>query len=157
MKPKILIIAAAVVLVAALIVVPIVLLSGGDDEQQSARDASQPAADDERGDDQSSEPSLRTFSSDRATGMQASAQTDSIVRGAREVWLRVSAAPKQPTTVSWSITCGGGASDLDNYRVTPPDIRKLRLPKQKASFCTASAAAQLSGNGRLKVALLRDR
>lgn len=158
-------IVAGVVLVAVLAVVAVVLLTGGGDEQQASRDGGSTSKGAKRNGGASagatggarSSPSLRTFASDAATGTVVSVQADGLVKRPREIWLRVSAAPKQPVGVSWALSCGSGASGLDNYTITPPDIRQLKVPKKKPKVCTVSVSAKLSGKGRLKVALLRDR
>jgi hypothetical protein len=164
-SPKIKIVA-GVVLVAVLAVVAVVLLTGGSDEQQPSRaggSTSKGAKPSGAGagagatGGASSSPSLRTFASDAATGAVVSVQADGLVRRPREIWLRVSAAPKQPVGVSWALSCGSGASALDNYTVTPPDIRQLKVPKKNVKVCTVSVSARLSGKGKLKAALLRDR
>jgi hypothetical protein len=164
-SPKIKIVA-GVVFVAVLAVVAVVLLTGGSDEQQPSRaggSTSKGAKPSGAGagagatGGASSSPSLRTFASDAATGAVVSVQADGLVRRPREIWLRVSAAPKQPVGVSWALSCGSGASALDNYTVTPPDIRQLKVPKKNVKVCTVSVSARLSGKGKLKAALLRDR
>lgn len=152
------------VLVIALAVVAVLLLTGGSGEQQASRDGS-PTSTARAGHHRtgasggaSSSPSLRTFARDAATGTVVSVQADGLVRRPREIWLRVSAAPKQPVGVAWALSCGSGASALDNYTVTPPDLRQLKVPrKKKIKVCTVSVSARLSAKGRLKVALLRDR
>jgi hypothetical protein len=146
-----------VVLVAVL---AIVAVACGGDEQQASDKGSSTASGTKRtggGANASSGPSLRTFASDAATGPVVSVQADGRVAHPRELWLRVSAAPKQPVAVAWSLTCGSGASGLGNYTVTPPDLRQLKVPKKNARVCAVSVSARLSGKGRLKVALLRDR
>ncbi|MDX6719026.1 MAG: hypothetical protein QOJ63_1280 [Solirubrobacteraceae bacterium] len=155
-----------VVVVAVLAIVAVVLLTGGSDDQQASRKGSSSARGAKSsggtggaaaGGGASSGPSLRTFASDAATGPVVSVQADGRVMRPRELWLRVSAAPKQPVAVAWSLTCGSGANGLDNYTVTPPDLRQLKVPKKNARVCAVSVSARLSGKGRLKVALLRDR
>jgi hypothetical protein len=157
-------IVAGVVLVAVLAVVAVVLLTGGDDEQQAARKGSSTASGGtSKGSGAgatggaSAGPSLRTFASDSATGPVVSVQADGRVSRPRELWLRVSAAPKQPVSVAWSFTCGSAASGLGQYTVTPPDLRQLKVLKKSPRVCAGSVSARLSGKGRLKVALLRDR
>lgn len=155
---------AGVVLVAVVAVVAVVLLTGGGDEQQTARDAGKTSkgakprsAGTGPSGGASAAPALRTFARDAAAGPVVSVQADGLVKRPREIWLRVSAAPKQPVGVSWALSCGAGASGLDNYTVTPPDLRQLKVPKKNAKICTVSVSARLSHTGRLKVALLRDR
>jgi hypothetical protein len=45
---------------------------------------------------------------------------------------------------------------MDTFTATPPYLLKLPIPRKNAS-CVAGASAQLSGKGRLKVAILRER
>jgi hypothetical protein len=148
-----------VALVAVLAIVAVALLTGGGGEQQASREGSSTAQGGKRGGgaNPSSGPSLRTFAGDSATGAVVSVQADGRVSHPRELWLRVSAAPKQPVAVAWSLTCGSAASGLGNYTVTPPDLRQLKVLTKTVRVCAASVSARLSGKGRLKVALLRDR
>jgi hypothetical protein len=156
-----------VVVVVVLGVVAFALLSGDDDDEpKSAGPAKTTTAksadkdDDSSSDsDSGSEPALRTVVVKRASGKNATAQAGALVRGADEIWIRVSAAPKQETRVTWSLACGGGTSSQDNYLTTPPHLRQLKLPKD-AKTCAGSVAAQLAktgATGRVKVALLRAR
>ena len=68
----------------------------------------------------------------------------------------MSAAPKQVVKGSWNVSCAGGGNDLDTFEVTPPALLKLRVPTKNATSCIAGASAQLKGEGRLKLAILRD-
>ncbi|HEV7805837.1 MAG TPA: hypothetical protein VGO80_08465 [Solirubrobacteraceae bacterium] len=142
-----------VVLVVVLVVIAVSLLTGGDDDTGST---SGPSA--EHGDrDGGSEPSLRTVSSKRSQGKNAVAATSGIIEQPQEIWLRVSAAPKQKVAGQWNVSCGAGATDSDTFEVTPPHTMKLRIPGKKAKSCIAGASAQLAGTGRLKLSILRDR
>ena len=69
----------------------------------------------------------------------------------------MSAAPKQKVKGSWNVVCAGGGTDTDTFEVTPPHLMQLRVPEKNAKSCVAGASAQLSGEGRLKVSVLRDR
>jgi hypothetical protein len=143
----------AVVVVVVLVVVAIALLSGGDDDKgsTSARSAEQ------GGGGGGSGPSLRTISTKRSQGKNATAATSGIIERPREIWLRVSAAPKQGVTGQWNVSCGAGATDSDTFTVKPPNLMKLRIPGKTAKSCIAGASAQLDGTGRLKLSILRDR
>jgi len=152
-----------VVLVVLLVVIAVGVLSCGDDGDDgddgptsSARDG---GGDDDGGDDESSDdpPPLRTVTSDRGDGQNATAAAGGIMDKPEQIWLRVSAAPKQQVKGSWNVSCGGGSTDLDAFEVTPPHLMRLRIPRKSPDSCVAGATAQLSGKGRLKIAILRDR
>lgn len=156
MKVKI---AIAAVLVVVLVVVAVSLL-GGDDGDDRAEDSSGTPAEQSRGgggDDDDDAPQLKTLATKRAEGMNAvvAVAGESTARP-REFWLRVSAAPKQVVKGSWNVSCAGGGNEIDAYEVTPPQLLKLRVPTRNARSCIAGASAQLTGEGRLKLAILRD-
>jgi hypothetical protein len=153
-----------VVVVVVLGIVAFALFSGGDDndEPKSASTTSSKSADkddDSGSKSDSDEPALRTLVVKRASGKNAAAQAGALVQKPDEIWIRVSAAPKQETRVTWSLACGGGSASQDNYLVTPPHQRQLKVP-DKAKTCAGSVAAQLAkagATGRVKVALLVNR
>ena len=155
-----------VIVVVALITVGVVLLTGGDDdESKSAGTSNGKSADGDGGSssdsdsDSGSQPTLHTIAVKRGSGKNAIAQVGALVRNPDEIWIRVSAAPKQETRVTWSLACGHGTSSQDNYVVTPPHLRQLKVPS-KSKTCAGSVAAQLKkvgGTGRVKVALLVNR
>jgi len=104
-------------------------------------------------------PKRGTIDSARKTGRDAKATVDGRVRDPAEILLRVSAAPKQPVTVSWGMSCPSTASGKAKgrgrvYVTTPPDTRALTLPKRTIAFCAVTAQARLSGRGRVKLALI---
>ena len=162
------------VVVEVLFVIAVVVLSGcggDDDESPNARTTTsgKTTGTAKKGDDKPAEktggatadtddmPALRTFASGRAEGLKASATANGLVRRPKELWLRVSAAPKQKVRVSYNLTCGTGKNGGGDFIVTPPDIRQIKLPEKNPKVCPVGVAAQLDGKGRLKVALLRDR
>lgn len=144
-----------VVVVVVLVVIAVSLLTGDDDSGSSS--APSAAHGDGDGGDGDSAPSLRTVTTKRSTGRNATAATSAIIDRPREIWLRVSAAPKQDVTGQWNVSCGSGAIDSDTYDVKPPHLMKLRIPAKSAKSCIAGTSAQLKGTGRLKVSILRDR
>ena len=158
-------IAIAAVLVIVLIVVAVLLLTGGDDEDSSSDNAKNGQSsgggdDDDSGDDDSDSdapPPLKTIGLKRSEGPNATAAAGGIIDKPKLIYLRVSAAPKQKVKGSWNVSCGGGNVDMDAFEATPPYLLKLRIPRKNADSCVAGASAQLSGEGRLKVAILRDR
>ena len=102
---------------------------------------------------------MRTVATKRAVGTQRRRPTSarSCARPG-EIYIRVSAAPKQEVTVNWTLACGVGATSQGSYDATPPDTRQLELPKKNPKTCVASAsAARSKGEGRVKLAILRDR
>ena len=155
-------IAIAAVLLIVLIVVAVLLLTGGDDEDTSSDDATSgqnSGGGDDSGDDDSGSdapPPLKTIGLKRGEGPNATAAAGGIIDKPKLIYLRVSAAPQQKVKGSWNVSCGGGKVDMDTFEATPPYLLKLRIPSKNADSCVAGASAQLSGEGRLKVAILRD-
>ncbi len=156
-----------VAIVVVLAVVGIVVLvggdDGGDDDKQSAGNGGKSAAEireekPEAGKQEEPATPLRTFARGRAEGAQARATAAALTNRPSEIWVRTSAAPKQAVTVTWSLLCGEGRAVQENYKVTPPDLRRLQIPgKGTPDSCTASVAGLLAGKGRVKIAVLRDR
>ena len=157
-KIKILI---GVLLVVVLVVLAIVLLTGGDDDGSSTGATNGEQRDGGDGGDGESDsdspPPLRTVSMKRSEGPNATAAAGGIIDKPTGIYLRVSAAPKQEVKGSWNVSCGGGSTDMDAFTAKPPYLLKLRIPRKNADSCVAGASAQLSGEGRLKVAILRER
>jgi hypothetical protein len=143
-----------VVVVVVLVVVAIVLLTGGDD---GGKDSTSATSSEHDGGDGGSGPSLRTVSTKRSRGKNATAATSGIIDRPREIWLRVSAAPKQSVMGQWNVSCGAGSTDSDTFTVKPPELMKLRIPSKSPKSCIAGASAQLDSTGRLKLSILRDR
>jgi hypothetical protein len=146
-----------VILVVVLVLIAVGLLTGGgDDDNGSTSDTSAEHGGGDGGGG-GSEPRLRTVSSKRSQGKNATAATSGIIERPKEIWLRVSAAPKQGVTGQWNVSCGAGATDSDTFTVKPPHTMKLRIPGKSAKSCIAGASAQLDHTGRLKLTVLRDR
>jgi hypothetical protein len=158
-------IAIVVVVVVVLAVVGVVLLTGGGDDDTSADKGSKPKSASEvrkqkpeAGRQEEPATPLKTFTRGRAEGAQARAQASALTNAPTEIWVRTSAAPKQAVTVTWSLLCGEGRAVQENYKVTPPDLRQIKIPgRGRPDSCTASVAGQLAGKGRVKIAVLRDR
>ena len=156
-------IAIGVVLVVVLAVVGVVLLTGGDDKSADKGSTSKSASEvrkqkPEAGRQAQPATPLKTFARGRADGAQARAQASALTNAPTEIWVRTSAAPKQAVTVTWSLLCGEGRAVQENYKVTPPDLRQIKIPgRGRPDSCTASVAGQLAGKGRVKIAVLRDR
>jgi hypothetical protein len=154
----------AVVLVAVLIVLAIGLLSGGDDEADksgtpTAKDGGSGDGDgggDEQPGTGSGSP-LRTIATERRSGPKASVANGALVDAPREIYLRVSAAPKQAVKGNWSVTCGKLGTSMDSYEVTPPSLIRLELPGKNPKSCAVGTSAQLTGSGRVKTAILTNR
>jgi hypothetical protein len=144
--------------VVVLVVVGLIIVNGTKEERPSSAERTEQAgaaAGDDR--DSGSPPALRTVAVERGEGMDAavSASSPSIERPG-QIWLRVSAAPKQEVSGTWNVSCGSGNVADDTFTVTPPHLMRLEVPDENAS-CIAAAAAQLDGEGRLKLAILRER
>ncbi len=151
--------ALAAVSVVVLVVVGIVIVRGTneDDPSSSAKTERNGGSSDSDDDGDDSKPSLRTIAQQRSRGKFATANASGIIDRPKEIWLRVSAAPKQKVSGQWNVSCGAGATDSDTFTVTPPNLMKLRIPRKKADSCIAGASAQLEKTGRLKLTVLRDR
>lgn len=151
-------IAIGAVLLVLLIVLAVVVLGGGDDDDGDGSAGSGQEARDGDDDGDDAAPLLRTLATERAEGKNATAAVAArSTARPREFWLRVSAAPKQVVKGSWNVSCTGGGNDIDTFEVTPPHLMKLRVPTKNATSCIAGASAQLKGEGRVKLAILRDR
>jgi len=148
-----------------LIVVAIMLLTGGDDDEKDAAGDGKAKSSEKDGksgggdadSDAGDEPALKTLAIKKSEGKDAAVNVGALTRKPAEIHLRVSAAPKQKVTVNWTLACGVGATAQGDYEATPPDTRQLELPKKNPKTCVASASSQIDGNGRLKLAILRDR
>jgi hypothetical protein len=148
-----------VVLVVVLVLVVVNLLTGGDDDKSNSAKTEQGGGGGGGGGGgaSDSEPALVTVASKRSKGKYATAAASANMKKPGEIWLRVSAAPKQEVTGQWNVSCGKGKVDMDTFTVTPPHEQKLTIPSKSAPSCIAGASAQLGGNGRVKVTILRDR
>ena len=80
-----------------------------------------------------------------------------LIRKPSGIYLRVSSAPKQKVRVNWTLACGVGATATSFYEAEPPDTRQLELPRKNPKICIASASTQIDGDGRVKIAVMRDR
>ena len=132
-------IAIAVVLVAVLIVLAIGLLSCGDDDVDDVRT---PATRDSGGGDDKagsgSQPSLRTIETKRSSGPHATVAPGALLTAPDEIWLRVSAAPKQKVKGNWNVTCGRLGTSTDTFEVTPPSIMRPVTPTESAGTTEAT-------------------
>ena len=143
-------------LVVVLVFVGVIVLTGDDDKSGSAQTEQRDG--DGGGDGGSdSEPDLRTVASKRSDGKNAVAAASASMEKPAEIWMRLSAAPKQEVRGQWNVSCGPGNVRMDTFTVTPPHLEKLPIPSKSAPSCIAGVNVQLSGQGRLKVAILRDR
>lgn len=156
-----------VVVVAVVAVVAVVLLTGGDQKRSSGSknggsaksgggsgSGSASSSGSGSGGGSGSASGLHTVAVKRGEGKAAVAQAGAVINDPKQIWVRASAAPKQSVRVNWSLACGAKSTSMDSYDVTPPDLRRLTLPRKNAKTCVASVSGQLSGSGRLKVAVL---
>jgi len=155
-KIKILI---GVVLVVVLAVVAVMLLTGGEDDGGDGTSAKSGKSDGgDGGDGGDAGPSLRTVSVKRAEGTRVTAGAAAFIKKPTQIWMRISAAPKQKVTGSWNVSCaGGGGTEMATFTVTPPYLLRLKLPRNNAKTCVGGASARIDGKGRLKVAILKPR
>jgi hypothetical protein len=148
-----------VLLVIVLVVVGVSLLTGGDDDDDpgTSQSSGKDGGDDGDDGDDDDEPALKTVATKRGEGKYATAAVSANMQKPGEIWLRVSAAPKQEVSGSWNVQCGAGNVADDTFTVTPPHEQKLEIPGKNVKSCIAGASAQLDGSGRLKLTILRDR
>jgi len=112
------------------------------------------------GDDDVATPKSVTVDGARKTGDRAKATAEAIVERPLSIAIRVSAAPKQGVDVSWAMSCPKTDTGKDarptggTYTVTPPNLRRIALPKRTIAFCAVNAQAQLTRSGRVKVAVV---
>jgi hypothetical protein len=155
--------AIAAVTVVVIVVVGIIILNGTDDDDDSPAIAQEEGSggDDGGGDDSGDSgepPPLRTVAVERGEGKNATvAAASPSLEQPKEIWLRVSAAPKQEVNGSWNVSCGKGNVAMDTFKVTPPHVMKLEVPGDSPDTCIAGSNAQLKKSGRLKLTILRDR
>ena len=146
--------------VVVLVVVMMLILNNTENEDDSpaiAREEGSAGSDDDGG-DSGEPPPLRTVAVERGEGRDATAAAASpSMESPKEIWLRVSAAPKQQVTGSWNVSCGSGNVAMDTFTVTPPHVMKLEIPGNNPESCIAGSSAQLKDAGRLKLTILRDR
>ena len=156
---------AAVTVVVLVVVMMVILNNTEDDEDDSpaiAREegggADDGSGEDHGGEDDGAPPPLRTVAVERGEGKDAtvSAASPSLEKP-KEIWLRVSAAPKQEVNGSWNVSCGSGNVAMDTFTVTPPHVMKLEVPGKNPESCIAGSSAQLKDAGRVKLTILRDR
>jgi len=112
------------------------------------------------GDDDVATPKSVKVDGARKTGDRAKATAEAIVERPLSIAIRVSAAPKQRVDVSWAMSCPKTDTGKDarptggTYTVTPPNFRRIALPKRTIAFCAVNAQAQLTRSGRVKVAVV---
>lgn len=163
LKQKLMVVyALAAVTVVVIVIVGIVILNGTDDDDDSPaiaqEEGSGDSGDDDDGGDSGEPPPLRTVAVERGEGKNATvAAASPSLEAPKEIWLRVSAAPKQEVNGSWNVSCGSGNVAMDSFTVTPPHVMKLEVPGNDPESCIVGSNAQLKKTGRLKLTILRDR
>jgi hypothetical protein len=161
LKQKLMLVyAIAAVTIVVIVIVGIVILNGTDEDDDSPAIAQEEGSGggDEDSEESGEPPPLRTVAVERGEGKDATAAAASpSMEKPKEIWLRVSAAPKQEVTGSWNVSCGSGNVAMDTFTVTPPHVMKLEIPGDNPESCIAGSSAQLKDAGRLKLTILRDR
>jgi hypothetical protein len=98
----------------------------------------------------------KKFAQETANGEYAIAVAAGNVDHPKAIYLRVKSRPHQKVQGSWTVICsrgyGAGSKSGDFEGQTTLD-RKLKMSYRNPSSCTASAAAQLSDGGFIKVQL----
>ena len=98
----------------------------------------------------------KKFAQEVANGEYAIAVAAGNVDRPHAIYLRVQSRPHQRASGAWTMTCSkgfGAGSKSGQLRGVTPFVRKLRMPYKRPSSCTASASAQLSSGGFVKVQL----
>ena len=153
--------ALAALTVVVIVVVGIIILNGTKDDDDDSPAVAQEEASggsDDDGEDSGAPPLLRTVAVERGEGKNATvAAASPSLEQPKEIWLRVSAAPKQEVNGSWNVSCGKGNVAMDTFKVTPPHMMKLEIPGDDPESCIVGSNAQLKKTGRLKLTILRDR
>lgn len=99
----------------------------------------------------------RQFAKETARGEYAIANAAGNVNRPTAIYVRVVSRPRQKASGAWAVTCAkgfGAGSKNGRLRGKTPFVRRLRMPYARPSSCVASANAQLSNGGFVKVQLL---
>ena len=102
----------------------------------------------------------KKFGQETASGEYAIAVASGSVNRPRAIYVRVKSRPNQKATGAWNIVCSkgfGAGSRRGQLRGRTPFVRKLTMSYRHPSSCTASASAQLSSGGFVKVQLYATR
>jgi len=98
------------------------------------------------------------IASKRASGDFAVVVAGGSANHPRAMAVRVLATPNQRVSGSWTDVCGkdlGAGSKSGNLAGRTPLLRLVRFPMSHPDNCTASASAQLSGSGIIRVQILK--
>lgn len=100
------------------------------------------------------------FAQETASGEYAIATAAGNVNHPDNIWVQVKSRPHQRASGAWLVTCTrgyGAGSKQGQLHGRTPFVRKLKMPYANPSSCTASANAQLSDSGFVKVQLYATR
>lgn len=98
----------------------------------------------------------KKFAQETASGDYAIAVASGNVDDPAAIYVRVKSRPSQSLSGAWTVVCSkgtGAGSKSGEIHGTAPLTRTLRLPMGNPDSCTASANAQLSDGGFVKVQL----
>ncbi len=71
--------------------------------------------------------------------------------------LRITPTPAAKTAISWTLACRRDRSSRTtdgNFTVKKKATKRLKVPLKRSDICVASASAQMSKGGKLKVQIL---
>lgn len=98
----------------------------------------------------------KKFAQETANGEYAVAVAAGNTDDPSAIYLQVKSRPTQKVSGAWTVVCSkgyGAGSKSGNFKGTTTMVRKLKMSYANPSSCTASASAQLSNGGFLKVQL----
>jgi hypothetical protein len=119
--------------IVAVVLLGVISLSVGDDDAPSVSVTIEQREGSAGG--SNGESHLRTVASDRSKGENVAVAATANLDTPKEIWLRVSAAPKQAVVGEWFVGCGADNFELHTFKVTPPSLQKLRIPRNDAPSC----------------------
>lgn len=100
----------------------------------------------------------RKFAFGRATGQYQIVEAGGVIRNPGDIVAKVSSAPKQQVTLSYSIVCSraGGNAVTSMGQVTARTLVsfKLRKPAGNLLRCTVFTSGQLTKEGKMKTTLV---
>ena|SRR5215218_491749 len=99
-------------------------------------------------------PPGKKFAQETASGDYAVAVAAGSTDGPKAIYVRVTSQPAQSVSGAWTVVCSkgsGAGSKSGEIHGDTPLTRPLRLPTANPDSCTASASAQLSNGGFVKV------
>lgn len=98
----------------------------------------------------------KTIAKGHASGDYAVTQAAGTVKRPGTIRVKVTASPRQKVSVSWTMVCTKGTnagSKSGQFEARTNVNRALKKPMSHTDSCTVSANAQLSGSGKVSIAI----